>query len=103
MGEGLSPSFSSYYFFPIVVLSPRHLTPANRAKTIDLIHLMRTYMHYHIKCMKAYLQMRMRAKTVDFLKILNRARPSTEALGNRSFVVDTDTDTGIKMLSTSAR
>ena len=60
-------------------------------------------MHYHIKCMKAYLQMRMRAKTVDFLKILNRARPSADAIGNRSYPVDTGNDAGIKMLSTSAR
>ncbi|CAL8068117.1 unnamed protein product [Calicophoron daubneyi] len=56
------------------VLYPRHLTAGSaRQKTIDLIHTLRNYLHYHIKCTKAYIQMRMRAKTVEFLKVINRA------------------------------
>ncbi|CAH8628521.1 unnamed protein product [Heterobilharzia americana] len=56
------------------VLFPRHLaTESARNSTIDLIQTLRTYLHYHIKCSKAYIQMRMRAKTVEFLKVLNRA------------------------------
>merc|ERR1712141_530621 len=42
--------------------------------TFDLIHLFRNYMHYHIKCSKAYIHSRMRAKTAEFLKVLNRAK-----------------------------
>uniref|UniRef100_A0A5K3FRX1 Arp2/3 complex 34 kDa subunit n=1 Tax=Mesocestoides corti TaxID=53468 RepID=A0A5K3FRX1_MESCO len=83
------------------VLSPRHVSVKNRAKTIDLIHAMRTYMHYHIKCMKAYLQMRMRAKTSDFLKVLNRAHPTPES-GPASYAVNVSDTSGIGMLSTSA-
>lgn len=65
---------------------------------------MRTYMHYHIKCMKAYLQMRMRAKTADFLKILNRAQPAADAIGNRSYTVNvSDSSQKTQMLSASAR
>ncbi|VDL59143.1 unnamed protein product [Hymenolepis diminuta] len=86
------------------VLSPRHTSATHRGKTIDLIHLMRTYMHYHIKCMKAYLQMRMRAKTADFLKILNRAQPAADAIGNRSYTINvSDSSQKIQMLSASAR
>jgi actin related protein 2/3 complex subunit 2 len=48
-------------------------------KTIDLIHTFRDYLHYHIKCCKAYLHSRMRARTEDLLKILNRARPDNES------------------------
>lgn len=57
------------------VLTPRHINAASRDNTIDLIHTFRNYLHYHIKCSKAYIHTRMRAKTTDFLKVLNRARP----------------------------
>ncbi len=39
----------------------------------------RNYLHYHIKCSKAYIHSRMRAKTADFLKVLNRAKPETKS------------------------
>uniref|UniRef100_A0A1I8JC12 Arp2/3 complex 34 kDa subunit n=1 Tax=Macrostomum lignano TaxID=282301 RepID=A0A1I8JC12_9PLAT len=58
------------------VLFPRHTSPEARDKTIDLVHMFRNYLHYHIKCSKVYIHMRMRAKTNEFLSILNRARPS---------------------------
>eukprot|EP00096_Caligus_rogercresseyi_P009602 TRINITY_DN3282_c0_g1_i1.p1 TRINITY_DN3282_c0_g1~~TRINITY_DN3282_c0_g1_i1.p1 ORF type:complete len:308 (+),score=139.22 TRINITY_DN3282_c0_g1_i1:50-973(+) len=57
------------------VLLPRHTQASNRDNTINLIHLFRNYLHYHIKCSKAYIHSRMRAKTADFLKVLNRAKP----------------------------
>ncbi|XP_059823499.1 actin-related protein 2/3 complex subunit 2 isoform X2 [Hypanus sabinus] len=60
------------------VLFPRHTNPSTRDNTINLIHTFRDYLHYHIKCSKAYIHTRMRAKTSDFLKVLNRARPESE-------------------------
>lgn len=57
------------------VLFPRHTNRQARENTINLIHTFRDYLHYHIKCSKAYIHSRMRAKTSDFLKVLNRARP----------------------------
>ncbi|XP_043360745.1 actin-related protein 2/3 complex subunit 2 isoform X1 [Dermochelys coriacea] len=60
------------------VLFPRHTNTAARDNTINLIHTFRDYLHYHIKCSKAYIHTRMRAKTSDFLKVLNRARPDAE-------------------------
>jgi len=54
------------------VLLPRHFspkTPETREKTIDLIHTFRNYLHYHIKCSKAFINSRMRGKTNDFLKV----------------------------------
>ncbi|VDD86877.1 unnamed protein product [Enterobius vermicularis] len=59
------------------VLFPRHTNKNARDNTINLIHTFRDYLHYHIKCSKAYLHSRMRAKTQDFLKVLNRAKPET--------------------------
>jgi len=57
------------------VLFPRHTSAAARDNTIDLIHTLRDYLHYHIKCSKAYIHSRMRAKTSELLKVLNRAKP----------------------------
>uniref|UniRef100_A0A1I7YCL7 Arp2/3 complex 34 kDa subunit n=1 Tax=Steinernema glaseri TaxID=37863 RepID=A0A1I7YCL7_9BILA len=61
------------------VLFPRHTNKKARDNTIDLIHTFRDYLHYHIKCSKVYMHSRMRAKTNDFLKVLNRARPEVRA------------------------
>lgn len=61
------------------VLFPRHTNTQVRDNTINLIHIFRDYLHYHIKCSKAYIHSRMRAKTADFLKVLNRARPEKKS------------------------
>lgn len=61
------------------VLFPRHTNKETRDNTINLIHMFRHYLHYHIKCSKAYIHSRMRAKTSDFLKVLNRARPEPKS------------------------
>lgn len=63
----------------IVVLFPRHFTnPETQARTITQIQLFRDYLHYHIKCSKAYMHSRMRARVAEFLKVLNRAKPEEE-------------------------
>ncbi|CAH8553533.1 unnamed protein product [Schistosoma turkestanicum] len=72
--EGTDAVISDSVAYITFVLFPRHLsTESGRNSTIDLIQTLRNYLHYHIKCSKAYMQMRMRAKTVEFLKVLNRA------------------------------
>ncbi|CDW54907.1 actin protein 2:3 complex subunit 2 [Trichuris trichiura] len=71
------------------VLLPGHTNPQSRDNTIDLIHMFRTYLHYHIKCTKAYIHSRVRGKTNEFLKILNRAKPAgkveRKTMSGRSF------------------
>ncbi|XP_054450975.1 actin-related protein 2/3 complex subunit 2-like [Pteronotus mesoamericanus] len=57
------------------VLFPRHTNASARDNAINLIHTFRDDLRYHIKCPKAYIPTRVRAKTSDFLKVLNRARP----------------------------
>jgi len=66
------------------VLFPRHTNSNVRENTINLIHLFRDYLHYHIKCSKAYIHSRMRAKTSDFLKVLNRARPEPKSVEKKT-------------------
>lgn len=61
------------------VLFPRHLVDeATREATITRILTFRNYLHYHIKCAKAFLHCRMRAKVDSFLKVLNRAKMEPE-------------------------
>ncbi|KAI0714399.1 actin-like protein ARPC2 [Cerioporus squamosus] len=65
------------------VLFPRHF--ANQAvanSTITHIQLFRDYLHYHIKCSKAYMHSRMRHRVSEFQKVLNRAK-TEQAVGDR--------------------
>ncbi|KAI9472116.1 MAG: Arp2/3 complex, 34 kd subunit p34-Arc-domain-containing protein [Benjaminiella poitrasii] len=61
------------------VLFPNHFTRGDaREETISRIQIFRDYLHYHIKCSKAYMHTRMRARVRDFLKVLNRAKPEVQ-------------------------
>lgn len=65
---------------------PRHIKKENRDNTINLISMLRNYLHYHLKCSKAYMHQRMRAKTTDFLKVLNRAKPEPKIQERKNFL-----------------
>ena len=68
-----------------VVLFPRHFASADQAQsTINRIQLFRDYLHYHIKCSKAYMHSRMRHRVAEFLKILNRAKPEVATQERRT-------------------
>jgi len=57
------------------VLFPRHFSHSSVASgTISHIQLFRDYLHYHIKCSKAYMHSRMRHRVTEFQKVLNRAK-----------------------------
>jgi len=73
------------------VLFPRHVDSKHASHTVDLIHQFRDYLHYHLKCSKAYLHTRMRARTASLLQVLNRAKPEAEVkqrktISGRSFM-----------------
>jgi len=61
--------------FVSMVLFDQHLNPKNVYKTINLLETFRNYLHYHIKCSKAYMHNRMRSRVAKWLQVLNRARP----------------------------
>lgn len=57
------------------ILFPRHFANGDvAAATISHIQLFRDYLHYHIKCSKAYMHSRMRHRVSEFQKVLNRAK-----------------------------
>lgn len=78
------------------ILFPRHTKPATRDNTIDLIHTLRNYFHYHIKCCKAYLHAHMRHKTNEFLKRLQLARPEVKKNFRRGISTLADGSTGLE-------
>jgi len=62
------------------VLFPRHFgNPTTASNTISHIISFRDYLHYHIKCSKAYMHSRMRHRVSEFQKILNRAKTEVAA------------------------
>jgi actin related protein 2/3 complex subunit 2 len=60
-------------FVTFLLFGP-HTHETRRGKTIDTIHLFRNYLHYHIKCSKAFLHTRMRLRVEELLQVLNRAK-----------------------------
>lgn len=75
------------------VLFPRHFSKSDVSfNTISHIQLFRDYLHYHIKCCKAYMHSRMRHRVSEFQKVLNRAK--TEVA-----VIDRKTVTGRTMMT----
>jgi len=61
--------------FVTMVLFKQHTDGVSREKTVTLIPMFRDYLHYHIKCAKAYMHTRMRARVLRLLDILKRAQP----------------------------
>lgn len=66
------------------VLNPRHYEKKAREPAISLIQTFRDYLHYHIKCSKAYMHSRMRARVESLLKVLNRAKPDLPIERNKT-------------------
>jgi len=83
--EGQNAAVGDNIGYVTFVLFPRHTAPNVRDNTIDLIHTFRNYLHYHIKCSKAEMHARMRSKTKEFLKVLNRARPEEKNKEKKTF------------------
>jgi actin related protein 2/3 complex subunit 2 len=70
------PNSAGYISF---ALEPRHIEgPEKRTKAVTLLTGFRNYIHYHIKCSKTYLHMRMRKRVAGWLQVLNRAMPEVE-------------------------
>lgn len=65
------------------VLFPAHIVPRRRELAISHIQTFRDYFHFHIKSSKAFVHSRMRHRTGEFLKVLNRAKPESAEAGRR--------------------
>jgi len=65
-------------FVSFVLFGP-HISGTKKEKTIDNIQTFRNYLHYHIKCSKAFMHTRMRNRVKNFLQVLNRAKSDPES------------------------
>jgi len=51
-----------------------HVDRNKKEAVISVMSVFRNYIQYHLKCSKSFFHSRMRAKVVDLLKVLNRAK-----------------------------
>ena len=58
-----------------LILYRAHMEGQLLERTLDLVPGFRDYLHYHIKCSKAYLHTRMRKRVSLLLLLLNKAKP----------------------------
>jgi len=65
-------------YISFAILKPHIDSDAKRFKVAALLQDFRTYMQYHIKCSKSYFHSRMRARSVELLKVLSRAKVTAE-------------------------
>ncbi|RYG61725.1 hypothetical protein EON64_18375 [archaeon] len=81
------PNLAGFISFAV---EDRHVQGAGKEKVVTLLTGFRAYLHYHIKCSKTYLHMRMRRKVASWLQVLNRAMPDIEGekktAGGKTFV-----------------
>lgn len=80
--------YMTFAFFPI------HADKAEKIKiAANLLVGFRSYIHYHVKSAKTYLQSRMRMRSELLLKVLNRANPDAaeaeKATGRRNTAAGT--------------
>lgn len=67
------------------ILFPRHfVNPIVTESTISHIQNFRDYLHYHIKCSKAYMHSRMRHRVSEFQKVLNRAKTEVAVVDKKT-------------------
>lgn len=66
------------------VLFAPHITGKKKDVSIDNIQTFRNYLHYHMKCSKAYLHTRMRNRVRSFLQVLNRAKSDPTSVNKKT-------------------
>lgn len=69
------PDIAGFISFAV---EERHVAGPGKEKAMALLTGFRNYLHYHIKCSKTYLHMRMRKKVAGWMLVLNRAMPEVE-------------------------
>ena len=72
------------YGFVSLVLGQSQLSEPKRVQMAFNVPLFRNYLHYHIKCTKAFLHQRMRARTSLLLRELDNARPAPKKVIKRT-------------------
>lgn len=86
------PSVLGYIFFTMLKM---HVDKPEKVKNCaQLLASFRSYVHYHVKGAKTYLQSRMRMRCELLLKVLNRANPETASAESGAGRRNTTTNVG---------
>jgi actin related protein 2/3 complex subunit 2 len=80
---GMSADASGGLGFISFAILPNHITPTKVEKVVNVLGSYRNYIQYHLKCSKSYFASRMRLRTREMLKVLNRARVTQEEGGKK--------------------
>jgi len=72
------------YGFVSIVLGNPQLNERKRQQTGYIVPMFRDYIHYHIKCTKAFMHQRMRARTALLLRELDAAKPAPKKVIKRT-------------------
>jgi len=70
--------------FVSIVLGSPQLNERKRQQTGYIVPMFRDYIHYHIKCTKAFMHQRMRARTALLLRELDAAKPAPKKVIKRT-------------------
>lgn len=71
------PSVGDLGYVSFAVL-PGHVTEKSRPAVVECLQTFRNFVQYHMKCAKAYFHSRMRARAIELVKVLNRAKFNPE-------------------------
>lgn len=71
---GIEEPTGNIGFLAITLLKEHVAAQDKKVAAVGLLHMLRNYIKYHIKCSKAYFHSRMRARVVALLQVMNRAR-----------------------------
>lgn len=80
---GIEESNVNLGYISFAILKPHIDSEKKKIRVSQLLQDFRTYMQYHIKCSKSYFHSRMRARTVAMLKVLIRAKVSSDEDGGK--------------------
>lgn len=70
---GVTQNNGSLGFITFSILES-HINKGKKEGVIRFISSFRNYLQYHIKCSKSFFNLRMRAKAVELVKVMNRAK-----------------------------
>jgi actin related protein 2/3 complex subunit 2 len=74
----------SLYAYVSVGLQGPQLSDRKKGVVADYLPIFRNYLHYHIKCAKAFMHQKMRARTAAMLKTLAAATPEPKVKVRRT-------------------
>lgn len=65
----------SLYAYVTISMQAAQLSERKRQDTSYYLPMFRDYLHYHIKCAKAFMHQKMRSRTAAMLRVLDAAKP----------------------------